>query len=146
MHRYKEYNPSLQLHHYKCEGKKLSWKECTYDQCQVHVKPKVRNHWFPQPTMEECTAPNHNMCRNWSYEVHIAGKRESWVFPGPHMVMFKEQIEKQDWMDCKQNIWTLCFSPECDKHFRTKLEKGYMPTSLFPVEKIYAMYRESKNS
>src|SRR5437762_2842252 len=95
--------------------------------------------------MEECTVPNHNMYRNWSCEVHIARKHESQVFSGPHMAIFREQIKKQDWMDCKQNIWILCFSPGCDQHFRIKLEKKYMPTSLFPIAKIYVMYRESKN-
>jgi hypothetical protein len=65
------------------------------------------------------------------------------------MAKIKEQIEKeQEWSDCKQNIWALCFSPECGRHLKPKLDRGYMPTSLFPIEKMYSIYtgQPSKNS
>ena len=148
-HRYKEYNITSRAHNYECAGSKLSWKECTKDGCKGHVKPKIRNHWFPQPTQERCKAINHNACRNNMCQVHLAGKQESRVFPGPHMARFKEQIEKeQGWTDCKQDAWTLCFSPECRRHLILKLEAGYMPTSLFLIRKAYMIYakEEAKNS
>ena len=142
VHRYKAYNVLPQGQEYRCQGKKeISWKECTNDSCEGHVKPKIRYGWFPQATPEKCSAPNHNMCRNITCTVHIAGKCESRVFPGGNMARIKEQIEKeQEWSDCKQNIWALCFSPECGRHLKPKLDRGYMPTSLFPMEKVYSIY------
>ena len=94
-------------------------------------------------------AANHNTGRNNMCEVYIAGKRESRVFPGPHMALWKEQIEEeQKWTNYKQEHWMLCFSPECSRHILMKLQKGYMLTSLFPVRKAYMIYakEEAKNS
>jgi len=148
-HRYKDYNPLPRTHNYSCEGNKLSWRDCTYDNCEGHVKPKIRNHWFLQLTQERCDAKNHNMCRNLLCQVYLAGKMESRVFPGGNMAMFKEHIAKeQEWAVCKQNIWTICFLPECGRHLKPKLERGYMPTSLFPIEKMYRIYtgEPAKNS
>ena len=90
MHRFKNYYPSPRAQHYLCIGRKKSWKECTEDACEGHIKPKIRNHWFPQKTKWICIAANHNTCRSDMCEVHIAGKRESRVFPGPHMALWKE--------------------------------------------------------
>src|SRR6266480_4784686 len=89
---------------------------------------------------------NHNMCRNEKCEVHLAGKRESQVFSRCHMGRFKDQIENdQDWTNCKQEIWMLYFSPECRKHLKTKLKKGYMPTSLFSIQKVYILYMKEES-
>jgi len=41
-HQYKEYNVLSQGQEYRCQGKeKISWKECTNDSCEGHVKPKI---------------------------------------------------------------------------------------------------------
>ena len=41
IHRHKDYYPLPDKSSYQCKEKKLSWKECTHNDCKGHIKPKI---------------------------------------------------------------------------------------------------------
>jgi len=107
------------------------WSMCYNDDCDEHLRLKIRYRWWPQPPINTCERL-WNACRDDECETHLPDKRAMQLFPGLLAKQRQKEFQGQSTDECNVGQWECCFAPKCWGHFIQKVRAGYMPEYLPP--------------